>query len=211
MLSEAEINKKIKQYRVEKGITLQRLAEMTHLTKGYLSRIENSLKAPPISTLVTISKALNIRISEVLGEMEENIPITVSKGSDRQTVSKHESYAYEALAHAFPNKHMEPWILTTTTKVGERRIFEHQGEEIVYVLEGRIKFFHGDQEFILEQGDCIYFDSGKPHGSTCLGNKDARMLVVIYSPDPLEWRGPMNQQEPYLTREKKGGRDGNKS
>ncbi len=46
MLDEAEIGRKIKQLRLERGLNLQDLANTTGLTKGYLSKVENSKRHP---------------------------------------------------------------------------------------------------------------------------------------------------------------------
>jgi transcriptional regulator with XRE-family HTH domain len=185
MVSESEIGKRIKQYRIEKGMNLPHLAEMTKLTKGYLSKIENSPKAPPISTLIAIGKALNVSVSDILGETEETRTIALVRKGERPVVVKSGSsfgYAYQALAHTFHHKHMEPWILTAPLNSTHKPLFEHQGEEMIFVLEGRVKFLHGDKKFILEEGDCIYFNAGIPHTGIAQGKKAAKMLIVIYSP-----------------------------
>ena len=46
-MDEQNIVKNIKTIRQTQKISLERLAKMTGLTKGYLSKIENSPKAPP--------------------------------------------------------------------------------------------------------------------------------------------------------------------
>jgi mannose-6-phosphate isomerase-like protein (cupin superfamily) len=48
-----------------------------------------------------------------------------------------------------------------------------------------MNFFHGDKEFIIGEGDCLYYDAGIPHAGVSLGNRNARCLVVICSPDKL--------------------------
>ncbi len=55
---EAEIGKRIKAIRVEKRFTLENIAAQTGFTKGYLSKVEKSVKSPPVSTLSTIARAL---------------------------------------------------------------------------------------------------------------------------------------------------------
>ena len=59
-MGEQLITKNISNLRKQKGITLQELAEMTGLTKGYLSKIERSEKAPPYSTVNRIAIALGV-------------------------------------------------------------------------------------------------------------------------------------------------------
>jgi transcriptional regulator with XRE-family HTH domain len=56
IMIESEIGKRIKALRNEKGLTLEQLAAQTGYTKGYLSKVEKSIKAPPVSTLGTIGR-----------------------------------------------------------------------------------------------------------------------------------------------------------
>jgi transcriptional regulator with XRE-family HTH domain len=186
MVEEAELGKRIQQYRINKGLTLQELAEKTGYTKGYLSKIEKAEKAPPVSTLINIGKALNISISEIFGEAEENSPICLVKKWERRNIARDGSvfgYAYQTLAHKFHNKHMEPYFLTLPLIPKENALFQHKGEEILFVLEGTMKFFHGEKEFIVEEGDCIYFDCSIPHYGICQGNKEVKCLMIIFTPE----------------------------
>jgi len=77
---------------------------------------------------------------------------------------------------------MEPYILTLPRKPEKNPRFQHEGEEILYVLEGTMKFFHGDREAIVEEGDSIYFDASMPHYGVSLGRKAVKCLMVIYTP-----------------------------
>ena len=186
MVEETELGKRIQQYRNSKGLTLQELAKRTGFTKGYLSKIENSEKAPPVSTIINLAKALNIKISDIFGETEESSPICVVKKADRRALVRDGTlfgYAYQTLAHKFYNKKMEPYFLTIPLAPKENVLFQHKGEELVFVLEGSFKFFHGEKEFIVEEGDCMYFDSSIPHYPVCQGDKEAKCLIVIYTPE----------------------------
>jgi transcriptional regulator with XRE-family HTH domain len=186
MVEERELGKRVQQYRINRGLTLQELAEKTGYTKGYLSKIENSEKAPPVSTIINLAKALNISISEIFGEIDESSPICLIKKEERRTIARDGSvfgYAYQTLAHRFHNKKMEPYFLTIPLAPKENVLFQHKGEELVFVLEGSFKFFYGEKEFIVEEGDCIYFDSSIPHYPVCQGDKEAKCLIVIYTPD----------------------------
>lgn len=186
MVEESELGRRIQGFRVEKGMTLQELAEKTGYSKGYLSKIENAEKAPPVSTLINIARALGIKISEIFGEIEEGSPICLVKKWERRPIARDGSvfgYAYETLAHKFHNKHMDPYILTLPLQPKENAIFQHKGEEMLFVMEGTMKFFYGDKEFIVEEGDCIYFDGSIPHYGICEGNKEVKCLMVIYTPE----------------------------
>jgi transcriptional regulator with XRE-family HTH domain len=185
MISENSIGKKINEIRKLKKMTLETLAEKTGFTKGYLSRLENSEKAPPVSTLIIIAKALQVNLSEILGETEGTNVVSLVKKNERVVMARNGSvfgYYYESLAHKFPNKNMEPYIITVPIDPKEVPYFKHKGEEVLLVLEGKMKFTHGDREFILEEGDCIYFDSGIEHSAAVIGPNDCKCMMVIYSP-----------------------------
>jgi transcriptional regulator with XRE-family HTH domain len=184
MLDEAEIGRKIKQLRLERGLNLQDLAATTGLTKGYLSKVENSKKAPPVSTLLTLAKALGVNISTIFSDDENKTTITLVKKSERTTMARNGTafgYSYEPLAHKFPQRQMDPYILTVPARSRRRRFFQHKGEEILFVLEGTARFMHGDTELLVEEGDCVYFDSSIPHLGIAEGSKPVKCFMVIFN------------------------------
>ena len=73
-MNEKRIGHRIKKLRLSKKMTLESLAKSTGFTTGYLSRIENSENAPPISTLSKIAQALEVDISFLLYEDKTNNP-----------------------------------------------------------------------------------------------------------------------------------------
>jgi len=80
-MDEKEVFKNIKIIRQNKKMSLERLAKLTGLTKGYVSKIENSDKAPPFSTLIKVANALNTDISLLIAEdseIPENINLCIS-------------------------------------------------------------------------------------------------------------------------------------
>jgi len=181
---ESEIGKRIKVSRNEKHMTLEALATVTGFTKGYLSKVEKSVKAPPVSTLGTIARALGVTISSLLGEESPATPISLVKKGERAMVTRVGTkfgYSYEAVAHKFKNKMMEPFILTLPAHQ-KRTLYQHEGQELLFILEGKIKFLHGTEELIAEKGDCLYFDSGIPHFGEAWGGKEVKCFMVIFSP-----------------------------
>jgi transcriptional regulator with XRE-family HTH domain len=184
-ISEADIGKRIKSLRNKKRITLESLAAETGFSKGYLSKVEKSEKAPPVSTLGTIARALGVTISMLLGEESPASPISLVKKEERPLITRDGTrfdYSYEAVAHKFADKMMEPFILTLPVNPKKRTLYQHEGQEILFVLEGTMKFLHGAEELIVEEGDCVYFDSGIPHFGESMGNKAVKCFMVIYNP-----------------------------
>jgi transcriptional regulator with XRE-family HTH domain len=184
-LDERLIVKKIKEFRLSRNISLDKLANLTGLTKGYLSRIENSAKSPPVSTLAKISQGLGVDITQFFFDnlsSPQPVDISIVKRNERLEVGGRGTpygYIYEALAHKKPGKNMEPYIIT----IGSDRTadFQHEGEEFLFVIEGRLEHFYKGERYILEEGDSVYFDANIPHSGRSLGNKKAKLLMVIYS------------------------------
>lgn len=183
-MNEKLIGDRIKKLRKNKNITLNSLAKMTGYTSGYLSRIENAEKAPPISTLSKIAKALNVDISFLMFEENSNDPknmVIVRKDDPKDCNEQKASYGYiyEALASKKIGKNMEPYILYPDFEYST--VFQHEGEEFFYILEGQIEFIYGDQKYLLNAGDCMYFDAHIPHTGISKGKSKAKVLIIIYS------------------------------
>ncbi|MCR9501918.1 helix-turn-helix domain-containing protein [Vibrio vulnificus] len=56
------VGKKIKEIRKKKALTIQELAEISGVSEGHVSRLENGLKSPTISTLEKLANALDVPI-----------------------------------------------------------------------------------------------------------------------------------------------------
>ncbi len=182
---EAEIGKRIKAFRTQKRITLEVLAQKTGFTKGYLSKVEKSKKSPPVSTLGIIARALGVTISALLGEDAPRTPLCLVRKDERPLISRDGTafgYSYEAMAYKYPNKIMEPFILTLPVKPKKRTLYQHEGEEILFVIQGTMKFLHGNEEYVVNEGDCIYFDSSLPHWGESIGPAEVKCFMVIYNP-----------------------------
>jgi transcriptional regulator with XRE-family HTH domain len=184
-MQEEWIAQNIRTLREKKKMTLQELADLTGLTRSYLSKIERSKKAPPYSTLNKIAGALEVEINFLLNEnleadMDPRISFTKNgTGEIVETAGALYGYSYEALASNKPGKNMIPYIIEPAFE--EAGVFQHEGEELLYVLEGRHEFFYDGKSHMMEQGDSVYFDSGVPHYGRSLGKKKARLLAIMFN------------------------------
>ncbi len=181
---ERDLGKRIRSIRLQRDITLQRLASETNLSKSLLSKIENGKVSSPVSTLFTIAKALNTKITYFFDDHDENLPIILVRKNERRRLHRTDArfgYTYEALGYKRKEKLMEPFILYLDEKSAKNVTFSHPGEEILFTLEGTWEFKHGDQKLILRKGDCIYFDANIPHSGKPIGRKPIKAFMVICS------------------------------
>ena len=87
-----------------------------------------------------------------------------------------------ALAAKKAGRNMEPFLINIQSPTGKESLSSHEGEEFIFVLEGSIVVQYGAEEYILNKGDSIYYDSIVNHLVTANNHSEAKMLGVIYSP-----------------------------
>jgi transcriptional regulator with XRE-family HTH domain len=170
--------------RVERNITLAALAAKTGITKGFLSQVERGLKAPSISTLLRVAEALDVTVGALFESGGSREPVySLVRGHERQRYAREGSlygYQYEAIAFHKAIKKMEPFIVSPPLRT-PRKFFDHEGDEMLLVLSGRIQMQLARDILVLRPGDCLYFDASTPHRSRSLGKKLSRALVVVSS------------------------------
>jgi mannose-6-phosphate isomerase-like protein (cupin superfamily) len=166
---------------------------------------------PSIPTLQTISNNLNTEVGYFFKEHDEEMYIVTYPGARRIVVSKsgtHDKIAYklELLAEGMKNPFMEPAIVTHVGKEKEVEARVHDGQEFMYVLEGRIKLTLGSRDFILEKGNAAYWNGSVPHKGIGLDKKPAKALHVHLIPG--RWTGTFQYSDLPARRYKpKGKRD----
>ena len=184
-MDEKIISRSIRNARLRKKLSLEKLSDLSGLSPGYISKVERSEKAPPLSTLSKIALALDVDLAHLLREeadVLDDVPLAIVRKDKRKTVKTRGSlygYQYEALAYNKPGKNMEAFIISPA--FDEKIAFQHDGEEFMYVLEGVHEFMYGGEKHILRKGDTIYYDARVPHSGRSLGKKKAKILAVMYS------------------------------
>lgn len=179
-----EISERIKQVRVDKGITLMQLSRKTGLSKSYLSQIENCEKNPPITTLAKVAFGLDYDVVSLLTGEESNKKekkISLVKATARRKIAHPNNefgYVYEALIQGKSDNLIEGYMVTIGSQTMEGPP-SHEGQELVFVLEGRQEFFYDGKSYIIEPGDCVYFDSDRPHYARSLDGLPSKILVAF--------------------------------
>lgn len=186
----SEIARRIRDFRAFKGWTLERLARETGFTKSYLSQVENTKKEPPISSLNKIAYALGVDVLELItGESREAVdsPLTIVRADERKPLtppSALSTLTYESLTFKRKRRLMDGYLLTAGFESPEEAAI-HNGEELVFMLEGEAEFFYDGETYRVKAGDCYYFDSNRPHYGRSIGDTPAKFIVVFSSRSTL--------------------------
>jgi mannose-6-phosphate isomerase-like protein (cupin superfamily) len=74
---------------------------------------------------------------------------------------------------------MEPFLLSITEKALEENTYSHDGEEFLFVMSGTAELVLDEKRIILEQGDCVYFDSSLKHRLLSKDGTEVKVLAVV--------------------------------
>jgi quercetin dioxygenase-like cupin family protein len=172
------IGKKIKRERLKRKMTLGDVSKESGLTVDTLKKIEAQEEIPPVGTLIQISRALKIDSGVFLREEESRL-----KSRIRAYTKRTDNYAYTTLTPGAENKHLKAFKVLIGSMQDHKGVgYQHEGEEFIYVLSGKVEVIVGDHENALDTGESLHFNSGIRHKIKNVGAEDAELLVVIYGP-----------------------------
>lgn len=180
---ESAIGREVRNFRHQLNMTVAQLSQSSGMSAGMLSKIENGQTSPSLATLQELSRALQVPVTAFFRSFEEERSATfVSAGQGlpierRGTRAGHQ---YQLLGHGFSRGlAVEPYLVTLTENSDVFPIFQHDGVEFLFMLEGEVGYRHGDKLYHMRPGDSLYFDSDVPHGPEQLLKLPARFLSII--------------------------------
>ena len=166
-----DISHKIKSLRKKRSITIQDLAEKTDLTPGRIF-IQNRKQHDPASDPHSSRKSsLRPRRScFVLLRRRKSAQwegyLLSKKNERKQLIGDYTplGYQYEAVIRKIKDINIKPLIVTLPYGLDSAEIpyNYHDGNELIYVLSGKVIFHYDDEKYPVAEGDCLYFDSRDP-------------------------------------------------
>lgn len=185
---EAAIGLEVRMLRKHLGLTVAQFGEACGVSAGMLSKIENGLTSPSLTTLQSIAHELGVPVAQLLRrfDVERHAHhVKAGEGVARQRRGTRAGHQYQLLGFLGSNRSgviVEPYVITLTSESDVFRTFQHEGLEYLYMLAGRIEYRHGDEVFLMEPGDSLFFEADAPHGPERLVELPARYLSVISYP-----------------------------
>ncbi len=180
---EKAIGRQVKRYRQQLGLTITDLGMRTDLSAGMLSKIENGNTSPSLATLRALSTALNVPVTALFREFEEQRDATFVKAGHGLAIERRGTRAghqYQLLGHSVHSDvSVEPYLITLESEAEVFPIFQHSGVEFIYILQGRMVYRHLNATYTLTPGDSLFFDSDAPHGPEELVELPVRFLSVM--------------------------------
>lgn len=170
----AKLGQMIRKCRQQRKLTLKELCETAGVSVGYLSQVERGNASPSLGTLAQISHALDLGLDYFVSRPKPGD--AVSYAADRRKFSISESaVTYEALSSEFPGHELSAFIMNCPPGF-ESEVFQHEGEEFIYMLSGSIEKTLDGEPFTLKEGDSLHYNGMTKHAWKTLGDTPARIL-----------------------------------
>lgn len=164
----------IRKRRNQLSLTLKQLGERSDLSYSYLSQVERNNATPTLGTLAQIAHALGVGIEFFIKTLRPADAVT--RAAQRPQFSINNStLAYERLGAEVPGNELSSFIIHVPPGF-QSEIFRHEGEEIIYVLNGSVCQMVDGVEFHLQTGDSIHYQGSRPHSYSNHSDTPARLL-----------------------------------
>jgi transcriptional regulator with XRE-family HTH domain len=172
---------RLRELRLRRGLTLEQLADLSGLSKGFLSRLESGGRQASIAAVLTLSRILDVPLSFLFESPVAPEPCIIVRGAGAEEKSAN-GLKYAVLSHAGRFSRLQPLRVTVSPLRRGNEHYQHQGEEWIYVLSGKLVLSLAGKTYDLGPGDAAHFESRLPHRLIAPGPEDAQVLLVA-SPD----------------------------
>ncbi len=173
------IGQKIKNLRVQNGLTQEELADRCELTKGFISQLENDLTSPSIHTLVDVLTVLGTNLNEFFSDKRrEQVVFT-----NDDVFVKEENFG--SVSWLIPNAQkfqMEPIIVELKPETESYEYEPNESEMFGYVLKGTIILHLGERKLKVKKGESFYF--AQPRVKCVIQNKGKANAKFIWISNP---------------------------
>lgn len=180
---QGNIGGRVRRLRKDVGLSLKQLADQAGCSESMLSKIENDRASPSLSTLHRLMASLGKPMSALFPDEPEEL---VMRQSERPAITLDTTHdraiRLERLTPRRADALLQANVHVVRSGGSSEGQIAHAGEELGYVLEGRLDLTVDDQTYRLEAGDCFLFRSERPHGYRNPDDRDARVLWVNTPP-----------------------------
>lgn len=178
-----EVSKRLKNYRIEQGLTIQELADLSGVSKGMISQVENGRSIPSLTLLLSIVSSLQINLSEFFKDIshQEDI-VLITKKHEYETFQKEGSngFSYERFLTRTINNSTIDIVFLTLEPNSHRDQVTTDAYEYKFILSGEVDYLIANEIYTLQEGDSLFFDGKLKHVPINRKNEPCKMLIVYF-------------------------------
>lgn len=169
------IGRQLVKLRRDIGLTLAEVAQRTGVSVSFLSSLERGYSNASIATLQKLARLYKTSVLSFFADSDNTRRLV--RPRDRKILEPNPGVQMELLA--FGNQAMEPHLFRIAPGAGSGGSYSHEGEEFIYVLQGTLEIWLDEMEnYTLEAGDSLYFESTRAHRWQSLSEKETLLLWV---------------------------------
>lgn len=176
------IARRVRTLRSERGLSLDALAAASGVSRSMISVIERGESSPTAVVLEKLAVALGVALASLF-DAPPAAPQPVARRADqprwRDPQSGYVRRNVSPPGFPSPIRIVEvdfPAGARVAYETAERRPLQHQQ---VWVLRGRLQVQVGDEQHLLDTGDCLAHALDRPVAFHNPGREDARYIVVL--------------------------------
>ena len=182
-----EVAGRIRALREDMDLTMQEMADATGRSVAEYSAQENGEQDLSFTFLYKCAEKFGVDVIELLtGENPHLSGYSLTRANDGLSIKRRAGFEYLHKAPHFKNKIAEPFLVTAPYLEEEQNqpihLSRHTGQEIDYILSGKMRFAYEDHVEELEAGDMLMYDSGRGHGMTATGGAPCVFLAIVMKP-----------------------------
>ena len=179
-----EVAGRIRALREDLGYTQQEMAQATGRTLAEYIAQENGEVDPTFSFLSKCAERLGVDMVEFLiGETPRLGHYAITRAGEGVTMRRRAALNYLHLAPYFRDRLCEPLLVTAPYEEEAQgkpvHLSHHEGQELDYILKGKLRFVYEDHEEVLNEGDFVIHDPSHGHGMIATGGEDCVFLAII--------------------------------
>jgi transcriptional regulator with XRE-family HTH domain len=180
-LSAYEIGDRIRALRLKKKIGLVALSGHTGLSAALLSKIERGRLFPTLPTLLRIALVFSVDLAYFFSAPREKPVVAVGRRRERlrfpERPGRDAAYEFESIDYGATERKTSTYVARFATPRASSP-HAHDGAETIFVLTGTLAVQIGADEYVLAEGDSVYFDSSQPHTYRRAGRQACSAVVV---------------------------------
>jgi transcriptional regulator with XRE-family HTH domain len=176
-----KIGEKIKELRVQNGLTQEELADRAELTKGFISQVERDLTSLSIATLMDVLECLGTNLRDFFSDLEEE-KIVFTK-EDVFVKDEEQGITIQWIVPNAQKNAMEPILIELAPGSSTAEDDPHSGEEFGYVLSGSVVVHLGQRKYRAKKGESFYYKTSTKHYLHNPGKSKAQVLWVAAPPN----------------------------
>lgn len=166
--------------RESKGLTLDRAAALTGVSRSMLAQIEKGEVNPTISVLWKLAKGYKVSFTSLVET--RNNAASILRESDSQPLEEDGGRYLNYPLFPFNESRLFETYRIVIKAGGSLSAQAHLkgAEEYITVFSGRVEIYAGEESFLLSKGDSIRFAADQPHGYKNAGEDTAELSMIIY-------------------------------